>query len=233
MGSELCITDSQSTNEIFYYPTFDEYSETSLSTTAHYLVAIPEQTITSTTGFYFYINDNITKHTPNSNDITIGTGYKGYASIASVSSSVYANSCKQIFVKLNVKGTPSGNTEFFKYKFVDSEALAQAIDYESDLNTGTSRVKIKPDTVLYPNVGDKFAMKCIYSLGDVNRDGQVTLDDSKAVMSYNVHTAEADPARGDDGYYDTIAFKLAADFNEDGEIDIRDVVAINQYVTSH
>lgn len=230
------LAEVQSDSKSFEYPYFNKYVGSNVAQTQHYLAAIPVygQAFPDTgVGVYFYVNTNILPGSPVSKDnFKIGSGYVNGVQLNTVTSQTDDGERRRILVKFGrTSGSISATSELFSYKLGDEDSMNNAVNSEDHLCQLTASLQAPNSLVLNSNVSGQTFRKCVYARGDVNRDGQVTLDDSEGVLCYLVGTAYASRAENDGGYYDTIAFEMAADFNRDGEIDISDVVAINRRVT--
>lgn len=216
----------------FYYTPYDYYDQNNLASTEHYLSAIvPNNAILSgNVWINFYLNTNIVSSTPTDpNNFTICPAYNGYAYLSSVTSSNFTATCKMISAKFNILGNPSLPAALFSYDLVGVQNNTVVTD-ENELHKMTSPSYASPSTVIYTSNGYTFE-KVVYALGDVDRDGDVDATDALAVQKYTLSMAGAFPGRTTtEAAYDQIAFELAADFNQDGQINMPDVVAILQYL---
>ncbi len=218
-------------SEPFYYPEYDSYDTMQLAPTEHYLVGLPKKGETlESMGVYFYLNTNIVSDSPTASSLfSICSGYRGYASLGTVSSSITSTAVKSIFARFIINGEPEGYSPLFTYYLEGVNSNNKAVDNEAELNKLTSQYKDYPLPILYTNKSTSLK-KSIYALGDVDRDGDVDNDDVAAVQKYVAGLCEGAVGRTDDEkVYDEAVFLLAADFNRDGDVDISDAVGILQY----
>lgn len=215
----------------FYYPEYDSYDSSQLAPTEHYLVGLPKKGATlESMGVYFYLNTNIVPDSPTASSLfSICSGYRGYASLGTVSSSIISTDVKSIFARFIINGEPEEYSPLFTYYLEGVNSNNKAVNNEAQLNKLTSRDGDYPLPILTTN-GSTSLKKSIYALGDVDRDGDVDNDDVDAVQKYIVRLCEGAVGRTDDEkVYDEAVFLLAADFNCDGIVDISDAVGILQY----
>lgn len=228
------LAEIQSTNESFTYPYYTKYATSGVANSQHYLGAIPTygQLFPSDgIGVYFYVNTNIQPDSPNAmSNFMVGSGYKnGLNLINPVTSSTETQNRRKILARFGITGSFTATSELFTYKLGDEHNMG-TVNSEQVLHKWTSKDDTTLSTLLESNVDSSYTFqKCVFARGDVNRDGQLTTDDSKGVLCYLVGTAEA-ARTGAGGYYDEIAFKMAADFDRDGDIDLSDVVGINRRI---
>ncbi len=216
-------------SDTVYYTHYDYYNNTTLAPTQHYLSVFTDGTSMASSQVRLYINTNIAGDNYSSSDhFTVGSAYSNYLSIGNITTSNYGTNRKQMLVGITVTGNPGTYAEAFRYRFdsldvvFTERALHQA---SSPSNTPTTSIT---------EVTDTFSLqKCVYALGDVDRDGDVDTNDSSMIMSYCVQLAQASSGRSvAEAAYDQLAFELAADFNQDGDVSITDVIRINNYVNS-
>lgn len=216
----------------FYYPGYDSYDAMHIAPTEHYLVALPEKnaSLPNSLGVYLCVNTNILTDNPiASKYYTVCPGYEGLAAIGTISSSTVTSSIKNIFVRLNIWGKPTGYSPLFAYHLEGVENNNGVLN-ELDVHKMTSWSSNAPSSELLTNDSNITLKKSIYALGDVDRDGDVDNDDATAVQKYVVGLCEGAVGRTDDEkVYDEAVFLLAADFNRDGIIDISDAISIIQY----
>lgn len=214
-------------SDIVYYTPYDYYNTVALAPTQHYLSVFTDGTSMASTQVRLYINTNIAGDSYSSSDhFTVGSAYSNYLSIGNITTSNYGTNRKQMLVGITVTGNPGTYAEAFRYQF-DS---LNVIFTEYALHQASSQSNTP--TTLISEVTDTFSLqKCVYALGDVDRDGDVDSDDSSKVLSYTVNMAQVSSGRtAAEAAYDQLAFELAADFNQDDVVDIRDVLQINKYV---
>lgn len=236
---EMLIIDQQiaqimASADMFYYPAYDSYDTYNLAPTEHYLAAIPTNPTSLPTSFgvYFYLNTNIAGTNPTATShFTICGEYASFTNLGTVSSSTYTSSCKRILARFTKSGNPSGVAPLFTYSLTGFESN-DAVNCEYDIHCYTSSNSNYPSTHLTTNTTGGSLEKCIYALGDVDRDGDLDADDSTAVLSYVVRMTAVSPGRESYADLDRIAFELAGDFNQDGDVDILDVTAINNALNS-
>lgn len=211
------VMEAASNEELNTYAYFDDYSGT-LSLLPHYVVAATRQM--STCSIYFYLTPNAFKDYSNSNHFSAGEGFSLYFSSPTVVNSQTSR------IAVNVTGSKSSGEYFpvFKYKM----DVTSIVGSKMDLFLYTSLSPDGENTMTASNAKYN-CKKCIYTLGDVDRDGKVTLSDSFQVMQET--KGLLNPASGRSGEPDRLTFRLAADVNKDGEVTMDDVDMINKVVT--
>ena len=219
----------------FYYTHYDYYDSYSVSPTHHYLSAIvPSGTsLASSFSVYLYLNTNILSSSPTSTSkIIISPQYSSYLSLTGITSSTYLPTCTRIVPSFARTGNPILPAALFSY-YLEGVENNSVIDSEYDIHCMTSMYSSNPTSSLYTNKGNELK-KCIYSLGDPDKDGDLDSDDVAAVQKYVLSLTQADSSRTtEEAAYDRIAFELAADYNQDGVINMFDAIGIAQYVATH
>lgn len=216
----------------FYYTPYDYYDTISLASTNHYIAAIAPSSTTFNSSFfnvYFYLNNTIVSSNPtNSNLFSFGTGF----SLITASMTDYSTSVKSLSTTVIKSGTPPLPSMVLKYH-LDGVENNTFVNTEYDLLRRTSQSYYSPSTLVPTSLGDSF-VKIVYALGDVDRNGVINSDDSSEIQKYLLSLAEPLPGRTtDETAYDEMAFKLAADFNKNGTVDMGDVNSIDSYISSH
>ena len=176
------------------------------------------------------VNTNILTDNPiASKYYTVCPGYEGLAAIGTISSSTATSSIKNIFVRLNIWGKPTGYSPLFVYHLEGVENNNGVLN-ELDVHKMTSWSSNAPSSELLTNDSNITLKKSIYALGDVDRDGDVDNDDVAAVQKYVAGLCKGAVGRTEEeSVYDKAVFLLAADFNRDGIVDMSDAVGILQY----
>lgn len=223
----------ENSSETYYYPYYDKYVTSGLADSQHYIAVFPsygKNLPTGGFGVYLYSNANILPESPrDKSHIKIGSDYVNGLQLNSITVQSETQNRKRLLVNFGRTQSYSPMSTIFTYKLGGRDYMS-VVSSEYDLyvltnpnpSNYTTRVPSTVDGCTFP--------MCVYARADVNRDGQVTADDSQAVLSYLVNLAE--PYRGDEfgGCYDKLAFELAADFDGNGKIEITDVVGINRYI---
>lgn len=224
-----------SRSSTFYIPEYDSYDIYNLAPTKHYMAALPiiDEILPNSFGVYFYINTNILSNNPTDSSLfSIYAGYDGLASLGTVSSSTYTTNCKRILARFIKTGNPMSYSPLFSY-YLEGVENNNAINNENDLHRMSSASPTSPSSILYTNTGESM-MKSVYALGDVDRDGDIDTDDADAIQKYNLGLYSTMSGRSvADATYDEAVFNLAADFNEDGQVNLSDAVAIRMYISSN
>lgn len=217
----------------FYYPEYDSYDTMQLAPTEHYLVGLPvgNESLPERLGVYFYVNTNIVSDTPIASSLfSICPGYEGYASLGTISSSTPSTAVKRIFARFTINGKSEDYSPLFTYHLEGIENLDEILDSEADLDGFTSESILAPSSVLTTNKSSVILRKSVYSLGDVDRDGDVDNEDAVAIQKYCVGLDKYTAGRTDEEKKgDKAVFLLAADFNRDGNVDLSDAISIIQY----
>ena len=227
------MAEIQANGSTYYYPPYDQYSTNDLASTDHYLAVLPKRGQTGLGCIIeFYVNTSILPTNYSSSSLfTIGTNYTGNASIQSITTSNPYNSIKEFDVKYNSSLTAPDSGALFTYKL--GKLTDSYVFTERDVHANTSYVAGYPDvatSVIRATNGAEFK-KCVYAIGDANRDGIVDSNDAEDVLQCVIDMAESDPSRSpEDQAYDEAAFKLAADIDRNGVVALQDVVAINRFL---
>lgn len=230
------ISDSNSEG----YPLCDEndYAEDKISSTPHYIAIVNKKEISSgqdgnassTKGFqtYLYLNTNVFKTTSFNNK----NNYKSYSSLElsfpSASSSTTTGPCRKE-QQWRIMATIPAFSACTRYK-IPQEELAK-VSSEKQLHRYASASYSSPSNVIENN-GNCSLTKCIYSLGDLDRDGRITAEDSLlATKKYqgiigNASNRSAVTATS----LEELAFNLAGDVTGDGDFGLFDIRDINDYV---
>lgn len=217
-----------------YYVDYNHYDSTQEdpSPTQHYLAVFTPQAITnpSTTNFwaYFYIDANIAgsyttiaRYSSLNSAVSYYTGQNISSSLVSGGQVIKVGSRW----KVSNNSTIAANSAVFRYK-LPTELDSQYVTNEYELHCRTSNYYDEPSLSIPTNLG--FTMrKCVYSLGDVDRNGVVNLDDKTMIMSGIVGLLSEDNTNG---AFDHIAWKLAADCDQNGNVDILDAITLQNYL---
>lgn len=133
-------------------------------------------------------------------------------------------------VYLGVNGSiPAGTTAFY---YLLSPTLAN-VTSEEELYSYTQQNPKYNSTAVTDEKGNYRFKRCLFARGDVNRDGVVDSTDSYLILKEVVQLAEPAPGRSVlNGKLDRQAFRLAADFDGDGDVDILDVTRLNTALMS-
>lgn len=216
-----------------YYVDYDYYDNTqeNPSPTQHYLAVFTPQAITnpSTTNFwaYFYIDANIAdSYTTIARYSSLNSAVSYYPGQSIISSLVSGGQVIKVGSRWKVSNnsTVPANSAVFRYK-LPTELNSQYVTNEYELHCRTSNYYNEPSVSISTNLG--FTMrKCVYSVGDVNRDGLVDNDDRDMIMSGIAGLLSQDNTNG---AFDQLAWKLAADCDQNGSVDIMDVITLNRY----
>ena len=211
----------------FYYVPYDTYLKNALSTSPHYLAVVPKQgtTFESSLNISFYLNANIVESTPTASNLILGKRYVGHASVKSVTPGKNSNGYREFIANVSFPEKCSIDYALFTYELPFSNAIASEYDFDrytswrgipsSDIYTGDDSITFK---------------KCVYSMGDVDRDGDVDKDDQQKIGDFVVGLGRNDPNRTtEESYYDAMAFRLAADIDGSGMVELADAVAVTKY----
>lgn len=209
--------EAASNEESNTYAHFDDYSGT-LFLLPHYVVAATRQM--GTCSIYFYLTPNAFEDYSSYNHFSACEGFSFRLSAPTVVNSQTSR------IAVNVTGSKSSGEYFpvFKYK-MDITSIVRS---KMDLFLYTSLSPDGENTMTASNAKYN-CKKCIYALGDVDRDGKITLSDSLQVLQETNGLLKT--ASGRSGEPDRLTFRLAADVNQDGEVTMDDVDMINKVVT--
>ncbi|MDE6707133.1 MAG: hypothetical protein K2K06_03745 [Oscillospiraceae bacterium] len=227
------VADSDS--EPAEYVAYNKRVSNAIAPTQHYLAVLNGSKAISTNQtlqISFYLNSNVLDGYSDKSNYKYD---KSLLTLSSIASSTATNSSRQIRTTWNPLDeiiTIPANQAFMCYilpttsTLVDDKGIAS--EYTLDCKTSMND---SPSNSIVVNQSGISMVKCIYALGDVNRDGKVTTEDSGLVMKYIVKLmVEANRSTSN---YDKLAFELAGDFKEDGGIDILDVIAINNWINAN
>ncbi len=232
-----------STQPEFYYAPYDFYSEENLADTTHYIgVLTANPTSTSTTpvalqddqSICFYLNANLMKgNYANSSNVKVGYDYINYITVGNTSVSTENNDCVKLSVEISTVGNASVITDAIRYKMNLTENVKDGMNKKSEaaLNAETSRDYISSDITINTSIRGLSFTKCLYALGDVNRDGCVDSNDSSVMESFMVMNGEPNPSRSEkEQQCDVVAFGLAADCNQDNIVNLSDAIYLNHHL---
>lgn len=218
-------------SEPFYYVNYNKLATRipmlSDGTVAQHGLAFMNIQETESCYFRLYLNKNY-----DSNDATSAKNYGSLAGNVTVtplgnfSTENTANSrCYRVY--LGVDGSvPAYSNTFYYLLSSDFGKLKN----ETQVFQYTQRDSSSTLITNYDDEDNEYVFKkCIFVRGDVNRDGVINNTDSELVLKEVVKLGESDPSRSaNNGKLDQQAFRLAADYNGDGDVDIMDVIGINK-----
>lgn len=229
----------QNTNETYEYVPFNQYADTDpvtyeglLAPTQHYLAVFTNQSLSSNLNLrvYFYLNTNIDNGFSNTSNYIYDTSK---LSLINIPSSVSVNNgARKVNTYWHTNASFNQNELFFRYKLIHP-INQEIVDSELELHRYTNETySSSPTDEIKTNKNNISMTKCIYALGDANRDGKITNDDSILVMSYIAGNMTASSSSSYPEY-DELAFELAADFDQNNQINILDVISINQFILNN
>lgn len=217
------------------------------------LTANPKSTSTtpvnlgSDQSIYFYLNANLlSAGYNNKNNVFAGFDYKDYVTIGDTSVITENNNCVRLSVNVKASGNANAITDVVRYKinfapggmdsvgigFSEDENMGLSTDKcEASLNAEMSEECDKDDIQVKTSIRSRYFTKCIYALGDVNRDGVVDSSDSSIMESFMVNLGASNPSRSEkEQQCDVVAFGLAADCNQDNVVNILDAIYLNHHL---
>ncbi|MDE6004248.1 MAG: dockerin type I repeat-containing protein [Oscillospiraceae bacterium] len=216
------------------YVAYDYYATNTVSTTKHYMSFINTKELSgfSRSEVIYYMNANIFKNWQAENNYKACTGSK-FGSISKVSANATSTEIQGWLVIDEIIIPKYTNCVRFSI-LKDDIRNNSAISSEYDLHRYTSKTSSSPSiSIMIDGVDENNLRKCIYSLGDVNRDGTVTSQDGLKAMEIVLARETAGTVNNNINYASSeseLAFNLAADVNDDGKVDRTDVAWINQNV---
>lgn len=159
------------------------------------------------TALYAYFNNY--DYTPTSSDISNCGDYKGIVTA---------------FATKGISGYTSPAL-LMAYGFDKKKSIYSEHDFRSLFATKEYKLSdVKKDTT-------GLAFETV-SIGDVNHDGVLTEDDSTWILRKLVNSSDLEFTFSDGlTHYTKATSELVADFDQDGEIAISDVVALNNYLS--
>ncbi|HAJ96889.1 MAG TPA: hypothetical protein DCO72_04050 [Ruminococcus sp.] len=170
----------------------------------------------------FYVNENIV------GEITKNNFSSGVVTVKSVPKSGGSAACRLYRIYFDVTAEIPNGAVLFTFNFPDAVVYNNAnIPCEYTLHENTSQYSTNPSFVLnaQSGVAQTSVYKCHYARGDVNHDGVVDSNDSQLILSSLVGLVTLEENRT---ALDEISFQQAADFNQDGSVNLVDVLSINQ-----
>lgn len=219
----------------YYIPIYSHYTTSSVSPTTHFLAPlVPSGEIIGPGSVYFYINTNIlTPDYLSSTRFEMGSMMPSSAQFGTIQSTNHTAQTKLISVALTNFSitTTTSCLDLFNYNLGEFDGSG-SVTCENDLNRYTSDTPNvqNPSLALTTTYGYP-ARKCVYSSGDVNRDGSVDSTDANYLLGYVSGNTVPYPSRSTiNAAYDCRAFELAADCNHDHTVDIMDVITLNKYI---
>ena len=219
------------------YVPYDYYNSERYSNTQHYLAIINGAKIYGGTGFQvvFYLNrkpssDSIIKFY----DYAVKENYKNFCSpnlyteMNDNSPSININSLCTITRDWSCSNSIPAFSTCERLKLVRPLGFAS----EQALHCATSKYSYSPSINIENTAGYECQLKkCLYSIGDVDRNGFVEPADSLAIGicaqgGYDGNSKTPKNASS----YNELAFNLAADVNDDNVIDMADVELVNKHI---
>lgn len=189
-------------------------------------VAFFTYTLRDSTNFRFILNNNIGAPDPTAlvnYRYDYNTGVNMTAPTHISSEDTVDGKCYQTYVVI-----PSGldvNEGLFSFNlghtFSSSintpYALSQQIRNKNNATWDTAGI----NSLFITQTANEYFRFGLFTLGDLNRDGAIDSTDANYLLSYLVHNYNAG------SYCNKAIFEMAADYNQNGTIDIIDVIAIN------
>lgn len=246
LGTEIgaeqayAVDAASSTQPEFYYAPYDSYSIDNLADTTHYiglLTANPNSTSTtpstvSSGTIYFDMNANILDDNyATLSFFTVGTDYEGIFTPKKASVQNLSAQRARLRLTATVNGSYDKITDLVRYKLEFSEDADTTCPSEKALLT---ELTIEGGTLNVINSSNAYFTKCVYALGDLNRDGIVDSSDSNIMESFMVNLGAPNPSRSEkEQQCDVVAFGLAADCNQDNAVNILDAIMLNKYLVGN
>lgn len=218
----------QSADTTYTYPSYTTYAELAISPTTHYLVAMVDEGATLGQGsIRFFLNANLGY--TNCEDLSLFTFGKEYTNsrITKIGSAptIYPTIREVTIAVTPSPKSASSTSALFTYNLGKFDGLKPPVsEYQLHQYTSPDPTANPLSTALMCG-GGYHLEKGLYSLGDVDRDGDVDNDDVTLIMNDIVGNVTVSGSE-----YDKVVFKLAADVDFNGEVDILDVIAINRYL---
>ena len=130
--------------------------------------------------------------------------------------------CFTTFYKFSVTVTIPANDVACIFN-VPEEAV-NSVSSEYMLNVYSCENRITPNNITVSGNSEWYFYKLTYAMGDVNRDGEVNIDDGNLILKRTVGLMTDNPNRTDPQQkkLDKIAFDLAADYDKNGTINVLD-----------
>ncbi len=221
--SELSyVMDSQTES----YKSYTRYNDSNIAPTSHVL-AFFTTTNTYTCFIPMYLNQNIITNNP----LTLSNyvAPESNANVTQVSEQENIAYTRKFHVKLTVSDPSyiSANKIAFYYLIPgDLSTSPNYVSSELELLKYTSQNYANDtiNTITDVNALQGYPLKkCVVARGDVNRDGIVDSDDSILIQKEIVGLMTGSTLN-------KLAFRLAADCDGDGSVDILDVITLNSYL---
>ncbi|MDE6005376.1 MAG: hypothetical protein K2G88_08335, partial [Oscillospiraceae bacterium] len=158
--------------------------------------------------------------------------YKCYAKSEidkNIIGSYVSDTLRKVTLLFETGDTIPAYSDCIRFK-IQQHDISGVLGTEYDLHCSISKNDTKPSIDIETNENGISFTKCIYSMGDVDRNGIVDENDASLVMKAVVGLMIDNPS-SPSIEYDKLAFTLAGDVaKEDGVITIADSVAMNQYL---
>lgn len=216
-------------NSIGYYVAYDYYNTSYLASTQHYLAVLADNSDLESNVVTLYLNTNIVGTDYLNDSLFIASAaYADLLTFNSIDDSASTTSKKAIAVSYSLTGSTGTYSELFRYKLDNISSVST----EKALHRYTSYDFGSPTTTLQTTDEFTTLYKCIFALGDVDRNGILDSTDSELVLKYAIKNMAAASDRSEaQAAYDQIAFEMAGDFNQDGKVTVADSLAINKALT--
>ena len=212
-------------------PAYDEYFylDNVLAPTPHYIAAIGTGLYPGIVNFYFkyakfasdYSSPSRFQLGPNMTNNSISVG----------SPAVVPSNSSLTRIPVTVTGSTyvGCNSAAITYK-VASPAPNTSFGSEENLHLYTSSSANGDTKITSSNPNNKLT-KCIYAMGDVDKNGHVNSTDSLCIQKRYLDLVDADPSRtANEQEIDLCAFDLAADVDHDYSVTLLDVALLNSYL---
>lgn len=215
---EVAVTDTTSNSDFVAYNLY----QGNMAHTSRHIAYLTTTSFTSSPSFnvIFNMNQNI-----DNNGATVQSNYHTFYNNITATPlgevpelATYLTHAYK--VNISISGNLSANKCLFYYSFSPNANFANIIT-NSDLNASTGAETIY--TIATPSYSSVPLKKCIFAKGDVDRNGIINSFDSLQVMKYSAGLLQGNAL-------DEEAFRLAADCNNDGQINSSDVELINKYI---
>lgn len=228
---------ASNTETSFYYAPYNSYSATNLADTTHYigvLTANPNSTgatpsTVSSGTIYLDVNANILEDSYAALGLfTVGTDYESIFTPTKVTVQSLSAQRTRLRLTATVNGSYNEITDLVRYKLVFSEDADITCPTEAALLTELTIENGATDVISATNA---YFTKCVYALGDLNRDGSVDSNDSSIMESFMVSLGAPNPSRSEkEQQCDVVAFGLAADCNQDNVVNLFDAIYLNHHL---
>ncbi|MDE6776777.1 MAG: hypothetical protein K2J25_02470 [Oscillospiraceae bacterium] len=216
-----------------YYTSYNYYEKSRLSGSKHYLAIINNSNISAAKSFNvtYYLHNKISLGYRVSTNYRCVNGLRSF--IPELSSSTSADTIPITKTWEVISDIPA-YAGCMRYR-ISQDAIIDCSNIRSEyaLHCYTSNNVNNPSDTIYVELGNTYGLvKCVYALGDVDRNGFVEPKDTLDVMKNINGLFEKNATNSIRGAnsYDEAAFNLAADVDLNGVVNMTDIEEMNKFI---